>query len=158
MSHVPEVINSVAFSEWVWDLDILHQLVIPTETMSVTDLNWHFDLPFWWSKVGYPGSGRYDIKPNQVLELHAKSRPETYSTDYEAALWRHYDLTMRTDYQNYPLDIVWYKDHWLFLDGLHRLLHAVIDGQQDVTVRKLTKEFAEKILLDEKSLPSDLEL
>lgn len=154
---VPQIIADVAFTSWVWDLKKLHTLEMPVTKMAVDELSWHLDYPFWWSKVGYPASGRYDIYPRDVIALHGQARPTEFKDEYEKALWKDYDQTLAADYANYPLDIIFYKGRWLFLDGLHRLVHAIIDGQTTVKVRKVTKEFAEQILLAGKELPADLE-
>lgn len=39
----------------------------------------------------------------------------------------------------YPLDIMFWKDRWVMLDGLHRLLKAKHLGMSKVTVRKIPK-------------------
>lgn len=94
---------------------------IPVEEMDISELAWHFSVPFWSTPTGY-----YDLTPNQVL-----SDPKKYKIEF--------DRTMKSDLQH-PLDIMLWKNRWLLLDGLHRLVKAKHLGMDKIKVRKIPKE------------------
>ena len=50
-----------------------------------------------------------------------------------------YARTMRAD-TSYPIDIMYNKNRWLILDGLHRLMKSVEAGATEVIVRKIPRE------------------
>lgn len=118
---LPQIIEDVGFdfhwsNEKVWELDI------PVEEIDVSELEWHFDIPFW----NQPGEGYYDLKPNEVLADQEKYRDEVMRT-------------MNADL-SYPLDIMYWKNRWLLLDGLHRLVKARLLGMTKIRVRKVSKK------------------
>lgn len=101
---LPKIIEEVGF-DFHWSEEKVWALDVPVEEMDIKDLEWHFDTPFWFTPGGY-----YDLKPNDVL-----ADPEKYKEEF--------DRTMRADL-SHPLDIMWWKNRWLLLDGLHRLAKA----------------------------------
>jgi hypothetical protein len=111
--ELPDIIKQVGF-DFSWDERKVWVLDIPVAEMDISELIWHFDIPFW---------GNSNIKPIDVV-LH----PELYPTDHLRMI--HSDLA-------YPLDIMYWKNRWLLLDGLHRLLKAQILGLTVVKVRKV---------------------
>lgn len=122
---IPEIIEEVGFDfDWserkVWELDF------PVEEILVSDLAWHFEIPFWKFS-----DGAYNLSPNQVI-----SDPEKYKVEY--------DRTMKADL-SYPVDIMENKGRWLILDGLHRLVKAKILGFDKVSVRKIPRMEIPKI-------------
>jgi hypothetical protein len=121
MKHdVPQIIKQVGF-DFRWSEEKVWRLDLPVDEMSIEELNWHFEIPFWNSP-----NGDYDLKPIDVI-----NHPEKYPEEYKR--------TLMADLQ-YPLDIMYWKKRWLLLDGLHRLVKAVIEGHQTVKVRKIPKE------------------
>lgn len=116
--ELPQIIQEVGF-DFSWDERRVWTLDVPTEEMSIGELTWHFDVPFIWSKP----DGYYDVTPREVIEqsdLHAEE----------------YERTMQSD-TSYPIDIMFWKDRWLILDGLHRLMKQAIQGREVVQVRKI---------------------
>ena len=117
---LPQVIKEVGFdfhwsNEKVWNLDI------PIEEMVMSELEWHFDVPFWNKPGGY-----YDLTPMEVL---------TVSDEYK----EEFEKIMNSDL-SYPLDIMFWKGRWLMVDGLHRLVKAKKIGMKTVKVRKLSQQ------------------
>lgn len=112
-SKLPKIIQEVGFG-FDWDVEKVWALTLPVSEMSISNLVWHFDIPFW---------GNSNIKPIDVM-LH----PELYPSDHLRMI--HSDLA-------YPLDIMYWKNRWLLLDGLHRLLKSHILGHTTVLVRKV---------------------
>ena len=117
---LPRIIEEVGF-DFGWDEGKVWKLDVPVEYMPISELEWHFDIPFWFTKGGY-----YDLKPIEVIENPKKWKEE-------------YDRTMSSNL-DYPLDIMLWKGKWLLLDGLHRLVKASILGRKTVKVRKIPKK------------------
>lgn len=116
--ELPEIIKEVGF-DFNWDERKVWELDAPTEEISIEELTWHFDIPFIWSKP----DGYYDVNPSEVIE-----HPELHPEEYE-----------RTMLANtaHPIDIMFWRKHWLILDGLHRLMRQAIEGKEVVQVRKI---------------------
>lgn len=113
----PPIITEVGFDfhwveEKVWALDI------PVEDMPLADLEWHFDIPFWWTEGGF-----YDFKPIWALQ-----NPDQYPQRIQRIMSANLD---------YPLDIMHWRGRWLLLDGLHRLAKSKLLGHKTVKVRKI---------------------
>ena len=124
---VPKIIEEVGFDfEWseekVWALDI------PVEEMDIKELEWHFQVPFWFKQDGF-----YDLSPNEVMQ-----EPEKHQAEYNRTINSNLD---------YPLDIMQNKDRWLLLDGLHRLVKAEILGMKKVKVRKIPRSKISEITI-----------
>src|SRR3989344_3597195 len=113
---MPDVIKNVGF-DFNWSEEKVWALKLPVEDMSIKELEWHFDIPFWFTPGGY-----YDLKPRTVIEQKDDNKQE-------------YERTMKADL-SHPLDIMYWKNSWLLLDGLHRLVKAYILGQERIKVRK----------------------
>jgi len=88
----------------------------------MSELDWHFDIPFW---------EHYSLKPRDVAKNPEKCKHQ-------------YDRTMKSDLAC-PLDVMFWKNHWLLLDGLHRLLKAQVLGMHSVKVRKVSESMIPKI-------------
>jgi hypothetical protein len=126
MSKMPPIIEKVGFPfDWeekeVWELDV------PVERMDISELTWHFDIPFWQTD-----GGRYDLKPSEVI-----SNPEKYR--------RHKERIEKSD-TSYPLDILKNPKtgYWTLLDGLHRLVRLKMLGETAVNVRKISMDDIKK--------------
>ena len=122
---VPKIIKEVGFDFW-WDNEKVWKLNVPIEEIDIVELEWHFEIPFWNTADGY-----YNLRPTEVI-----NNSEKYS--------EHYRRIMESDLK-YPLDIMFNKGRWLFLDGLHRLAKAKILNQKKVKVRKINRQFINKI-------------
>lgn len=114
---IPNIIKEVGF-DFHWEEEKVWALDLPVEDIPISDLEWHFDIPFWFKQGGY-----YDLKPREVIE-----NPKEH-------VWE-YGRTMSADL-TYPLDIMFWKGKWLLLDGLHRLVKAYVLGHKTVKVRKV---------------------
>ncbi len=114
--ELPPIIQQVGF-DFEWDNRKVWALDVPAEPMHVSELAWHFDVPFIWTKP----DGYYDVTPREVME-HPERFPEEY------------DRTMRAD-TSYPIDIMHWRQRWLILDGLHRLMRLAIEGSEEASVR-----------------------
>ena len=120
-NKLPEIIKQVGF-DFHWDEKKVWVLDVPVEEMDIEELEWHFEIPFWFTPGGF-----YDLTPNQVLE-----DPEKYNEEFERI--------MKADL-SFPLDIMLKGDRWVLLDGLHRLAKAKQKGMEKVKVRKISSQF-----------------
>lgn len=126
MKKVPKIINEVGF-DFHWDNKKIWALNIPVEKIDISELEWHFTVPFW----NRPDNGYYDLTPDDVL-----SNPELYRIEM--------DRIMQADL-SHPLDIMFWKNRWLILDGLHRLVKQKQLGVKTLLVRKVPKDFISRI-------------
>lgn len=127
MRELPDIIREVGF-DFSWDEQKIWSLDVPVEEIPITELTWHFDIPFIWSKP----DGYYDVKPQEVID-HPENHPEEFHRTIQADT-------------NYPIDIMFWKGRWLILDGLHRLMKQSIEGKEKVEVRKISKSAIPLIL------------
>jgi len=118
--RLPKVVKDVGF-DFSWSEEKVWSLNIPVEKIDIKELEWHFEIPFWSTKDGF-----YDLRPSDVL-----THPEKHKDEFER--------TMRVDL-SHPLDIMWWKNKWLLLDGLHRLVKASQLGWKKIKVRKVPKD------------------
>ena len=118
--ELPKIIKDVGF-DFDWSEEKVWALQIPTVDMDVAKLEWHLDVPFWWTNNGF-----YNLAPREVV-----NNPEKYKGEYERVL--NADL-------KYPLDVMFWRGRWLFLDGLHRFVKAYLQGEKIVKVRKIPQE------------------
>ncbi|MCR4326474.1 MAG: hypothetical protein NUV52_02370 [Candidatus Roizmanbacteria bacterium] len=123
---LPPIIQEVGF-DFNWSEEKVWVLDVPVEDMDITELEWHFDIPFWWTKP----DGFYDLTPNDVLQ-----NPEKHTEEYERIIQANL---------NYPLDSMFWRNRWLLLDGLHRLVKAKTLGMKTIKVRKISTELIPRI-------------
>ncbi len=116
---LPKIIQEVGF-DFGWDNKKVWALKVPEEEIDLSELAWHFEIPFWDLEPGY-----YNLTPNQVIQF-----PDQFKEEYER--------TMRADL-SHPIDIMENKGRWLILDGLHRLVKMKILGQNKIQVRKIPR-------------------
>ena len=117
--EMPQIIRDVGF-DFHWSSQKVWKLDMPVTSMPMSELQWHFDIPFWNKPGGY-----YDLKPNEVM-----ANPETYKAEY--------DRVMESNLK-YAIDIMQNKGRWLILDGLHRLVKAKLLGMNAVKVRRIPR-------------------
>lgn len=109
----------------------LWALEVPVEEMSVDELLWMLDIPFWEDE-----KGNIVITPNEVI-----NDPDQYPF--------HRDKIKAAD-TSYPIDIMKNKKgNWATLDGLHRLVQLVLKKETTVRVRKIPPELIHLTARDE---------
>ena len=125
---LPAHIKKYAF-DFRWDNKKLWNLSLDSEYMDVSELLWHFDVP-WLHTEGE----RFNLKPTEIMQ-----DPLLYAQQYER--------TMQSD-TTYPIDVMFNKGRWLILDGLHRLMKAHSEGHKTVKVRKIPHSYIPDIEID----------
>lgn len=124
--EIPKIIKEVGF-DFMWDNKKVWEIEVPVKEINISELEWHFQLPFWNTKEGY-----YDLKPIDVITLSKNHQEE-------------YDRTMKANL-SYPIDVMENKGRLLILDGLHRLAKAKILGKTKVKVRIIPRKKIPEIL------------
>ena len=125
---LPTHIQQYAF-DFRWNNELVWNLAVEPESMSKDELVWHFDIPWLHTK-----GERFNLTPKDIMQ---------YPTLYQ----EQYKRTMDSDL-SFPIDIMHNKGRWLILDGLHRLMKAVHDGEDSVTVRKIPHALIPKIKIN----------
>lgn len=119
-NELPKEIQENGF-DFHWDKNKLWALDIPVEDMDVTLLEWQLDLPFW----EFDGK-KYSLCPRQVLE-----NVDLYED--------HKNRILKSDV-SYPIDIMENQNGKLeILDGVHRLVKLMFEGQKKVKVRNIPR-------------------
>lgn len=102
-----------------WDLERLHALSLPEREVSTSTLEWHLHLPFWAA-----GGRPFQVSPADVAS-EPSAHPEQWTRTLAADL-------------RYPLDAyVEAEGRLIILDGVHRLLKALVEGRSTLRVRML---------------------
>lgn len=114
-----------------WDKNKLWALEnIPIEDIEVSEIEWQLDLPFW-----HHNGKKYSICPRVVLEnidLYPDHKTRILNADI-----------------NYPIDLIENQNGRLeILDGVHRLIKLMLDGNKKVKVRKISRDFIPLIIED----------
>ena len=126
MKKLPKIIKDVGF-DFNWSEKKVWSLEVPVEELDISELDWHFEIPFWSTQGGF-----YDLTPSQVL-----SDPRKYEIEF---------IRIENSDLNFPLDIMLWKNKWLLLDGLHRLVKLKKLGMKKIKVRKIPQEAISKII------------
>lgn len=109
--------------EWdnkkVWDLDL------PVEEVGIEELEWILDVPIW-------DEGEI---PRNIME-NMDNFPE------------HRDRIINADI-SFPIDIMLNnQNRWLTIDGLHRYVKLVLEGERRMKVRRIPKSVIHLIKKD----------
>ena len=119
--------------EIAWSRAKLWALNLPTEEMSLKELTWQLSLPWWRDGASY-----FALCPTDVL-----ASPERYPEQYAR--------TLRADLGR-PIHITLRQGRWFVLDGVHRLLKAVLVGTATISVRKLYAPELEQIGVEKRNV------
>lgn len=111
------------YFDFDWDNRRVWGLDVPVETVPISDLAWHLDLPIW-STV--PGQPLFNLVTNDVLQrldAHPRHRKRLDKVDL-----------------GFPIDVMWSEDRYVILDGVHRLAKLKMLGARRVEVRKIPRD------------------
>lgn len=125
---IPPEIAAVGF-DFARDISKIWQVQqeLPIEEIPIEELVWHLELPFFWGD---------DKKPFSVKPIDVINNPKQF--EYR------YGRIMGVD-ANFPIAIIFWKDRWEILDGLHRLCQLYISGAKTVRVNKVPKDWIDRI-------------
>lgn len=117
---MPQITKDLGFDFW-WDTQKLWAFYAPVIDVEIEKLEWLFELPFW------DNNG----KQTTLKPIDVKMHPEIFKEQYIR--------TMNTDL-NYPINIIYLKNRWVVMDGLHRLLKCSILGDKTIKAKVFQPE------------------
>ncbi|MDD4974829.1 MAG: hypothetical protein PHY93_10790 [Bacteriovorax sp.] len=118
-NDIPKELASIYF-DFHWSQKKLWALDLPITTMEVKELIWLIDYPIWASN---PPDKIFDLKPVEVLQnldLFPKVKTKILNADC-----------------SFPIHIMNWREHWVILDGFHRLLKKIIANELEISVKKV---------------------
>jgi hypothetical protein len=122
--------DSVGLDFGNWEEEKIWALDLPKQEMDISELLWHFDVPFWTDDK----QERWTINPWDVVNGKNTAKREIER--------------MEQSNLDYPIDIMENHGRYLVLDGLHRLVKAYKNGQKRVMVRIIPRERFDEIKSD----------
>ncbi|HWV23883.1 MAG TPA: hypothetical protein VNZ58_06815 [Thermomicrobiales bacterium] len=126
LAVMPETVRMAVTSE-LWNLEWLHELVLPVRDIAIGEVAWLFDVPLW-----AVGGEPFRVTPNEV-----RTRPRRFMEQFER--------TMASDLA-WPIHIMRFRGRWIVLDGVHRLLKADMTGKRTVRAMALSEDDYANIL------------
>lgn len=117
----PKILEDAGFDMYL-DTSKLRDLPIPIEQKDVKELIWCFDMPVWEKD----GTDDWNLTPREVIDRKPYTTGHMKKVE-ECSL-------------DYPIVIVWNKDRWVILDGIHRLVKAYLIGRNTINVKIISKE------------------
>ena len=112
-----------------WNRERLHALPLPVTEISLDELRWQLDLPWWRTEQT---DAAFSITPNEVRGDHTRFA-------------RHWRRTLDADV-NFPLHLL-QRDRLIMLDGMHRLLKADLQARRWIAVHVVTFQlFSEQVV------------
>jgi hypothetical protein len=120
IKKLPEEIQKYGF-DFHWDNKKVWSISVPVEEIDIDELLWSLDKPFWTN------IRKCDLCPMQVVE-NLDSYP------------LHKERILNAD-TSHPIDIMQNQlGKWLFLDGVHRFVRLLIEGNTKIKVRKFSRD------------------
>ena len=117
----PEILEDAGFDLYM-DTSKLRDLPLEVTSMNLGELLWCFDFPVWEKD----GTDDWNLTPREVIE----GKPDT-----SEHMQRVQDSNLE-----YPIVIIFHKNKWVILDGIHRLVKAYLLKSPVIHVKTLTKE------------------
>jgi hypothetical protein len=107
-----------------WETHAIWRVEAPRRTLSLRELNWHLDCPFFSSD---PPAPLFDLKPRSVLD-----DPHLFP--------KHWARVLAADLRC-PIDVSAFGDRLVILDGLHRLLKSNDAGAAVMECRLVPRRY-----------------
>lgn len=104
---------------FAFDMQAMWEADVPVESVSVDELRWNLDYPWWLSNDDQP----YALKPRDVMEnlgVYPVHQERVANADMT------FPLTLGKTLQG----------RWLILDGVHRYIKALMDGEVSVRAKR----------------------
>lgn len=112
----PKILTDVGLSMFV-NTEELRDFDVPISEINIQELLWHFDMPVWEKD----GTDDWNLTPWEVVHK-------------ENGTTGHQKRVQDADLQH-PLIITRYRDRFVILDGVHRLVKAYMEGCNSVKVK-----------------------
>jgi len=120
----PEIID-IGFKipeEKLWAADVISEKIL------ISEIDYNLDIPY----LEKEGTDDWNLSIRELVN-------DLDSQPYHAKGIRMADVS-------YPIELYYFKDKWIILDGVHRLASLVFSGKTEVRVRRFSLEDIEKIL------------
>ncbi|MFN7161267.1 MAG: hypothetical protein ACK4NC_06750 [Candidatus Gracilibacteria bacterium] len=106
--------------------ELLWKEEIPVEEIKLSELDNNLDIPYLESK----GTDDWNMSPRMLWENFENEAP-------------HAKRVNEADMQ-YPIDIYFFRDQWIIVDGVHRFTKAHMLGLETIRVRRVSDEVVER--------------
>lgn len=117
----PKILEDAGFDIYV-DTSKLRDLSLPIQQMNINDLIWCFGCPVWEKD----GTDDWNLTPRDVIEKKPATTEHMKKIE-EASL-------------DYPIVVIFHKEKWVILDGIHRLVKAYLLEKPIIDAKVLTKD------------------
>jgi hypothetical protein len=117
----PQHLEDAGFDMYL-DTRKLRDLPLPIEQKDIDELIWCFDFPVWERDR----TDDWNLTPREVIEK------KSYAMEH---VKRVQEVNLA-----YPIIVVFHKNKWVILDGIHRLVKAYMMGLRKADVKIVTKE------------------
>jgi hypothetical protein len=117
MITLPPELTSWYF-DFDWDIRAVRKLRTPSAEVSVAEIEWQLNYPVWSTRPPLP---LCDLRPIDVLRI-----PSTHEEHYARILTA--DCLI-------PIDLLFFRDKWIILDGFHRLAQQKLNGNPYIRAR-----------------------
>lgn len=109
----------------LWALDL------PVEEIPISEIANNLEIPYLEREV----TDDWNLCIRELLE----------NFDNES---HHAKQTMDADL-SFPIELYFYKDQWIILDGVHRLARAILENRDTILVRRIPQNEIDKIMMKE---------
>lgn len=106
----------------LWALDL------PIEEVLIADIANNLDTPY----LEKEGTDDWNLSINMLISNFDAEKTHAGKV-FDADL-------------SYPIELYFFKDQWIILDGVHRLAKAVHEGQDNISVRRVPQFEIDKLL------------
>lgn len=117
----PKLLEDAGFDIYL-DTVKLRDLPLEIKQIDLHELTWCFDFPVWEKD----GTDDWNLTPRDVIE----GKPET-----SEHMQKVHDSNLE-----YLIVIIWHKDKWVILDGIHGLVKAYLLKSPIINAKILSKE------------------
>lgn len=130
-TDMPEMLSKV-YVDFYWSKKKLWEGNFSEKDYLVAELDWILSYPIWY-KDAYP-------VPNNLIQ-NPNLDPD------------HWDRVLKADLA-FPVHIIFWKQRWLILDGIHRLIKTKLEGRKMIKTKMLLEKDIKDILPDQEDFNS----
>ena len=110
---IPQELSGILL-DCSWNQGLLWAIDRVPQQLRVEGLRWHFDLPWW--RAG--DEGWFQVHPRDVM-----ADPDQFP--------HHHRRIIDADL-SFPISVIWRRDRWQILDGIHRAAKAELLGLDEI--------------------------
>lgn len=106
----------------LWDLDI------PVEEIGIEEISANMHFPY----LEREGTDDWNLTPRMLIDNFEKESSHA--------------AKVKKANSKFPIEIYLHNSSWIILDGVHRYVQAVMNGEKTIRVRKVTRAMLNKAL------------